>query len=147
LDGVLTSDRNGISRRHLKWPLLSSLMSSAESGMVNLEAAARGRGYLLKIVVVGADDEVVAAQCSLNDTCIDNVIRTCLSGERARRSSADIVKTLDVATGQQSGQLRLAAGSAPRLRNDRCRGGRHYSAHKKGTVPGPHSAFALVGCD
>lgn len=115
--------------------------------MVDLKAPTGRIGDPLQVIRVGAHHEVIAAQCPLDDAGIDNVAGRCHGREGARGSGARIVKRLYRATGQQSGQLSLAARSTPRLRNNWCWGGRHCSAYKKGPMAGPHPALTLVGCD
>ena len=78
------------------------------SGVVDLEPVADGGCYGLKVVGVGADDEVVTAQSSLDHAGVDDV-----GGVSACRYEHDcaglsVVHDLDIATGQQPRELDLA---------------------------------------
>ncbi len=90
--------------------------------MVDFEAAADGGGDGLEVAGVGADDQVPAAQGSLDDAGVDDVGGGGAAGERADGAGLGIVEGLDVASGKQPGQEGLAAAAAPGLGQDVPRG-------------------------
>ena len=70
------------------------------SGLVDFEALADGGDGGLEVAGVGADDQVVAAQGSLDDAGVDNVAGGRAGGERAGGAGPGVVQGLGVAAGQ-----------------------------------------------
>jgi hypothetical protein len=69
------------------------------SGVVDFEAAADGGGNGLEVAGVGANDQVAAAQGSLDDACVDSVGGGRAGGERAGGAGPGVVQDLGVAAG------------------------------------------------
>lgn len=76
--------------------------------MVDLQSVAGGGGDGLQVAGVGADDQVVAAHCSLDHAGIDDIGGSGACGERTDRARLPVIHGLDVAAGQQPDELGLA---------------------------------------
>src|SRR5260370_13163630 len=118
---------------------------SAGSGALDLDTAIDSGGDCLQIADVGTHDQVVTAQGSLSHTSVKDVRGRCASGQRTDRPSPLIVERFDGAAHQQPGEESPAALSSPCLSDYGCGDRRNFTAHKQGSVTGPHAAFPTIG--
>jgi hypothetical protein len=114
---------------------------------INVDVAADSRGNGGQVAFVGADDEVAAPEGTFDNAGVDDVGGPGSPGESSGGLGPGVIESFDLASGQQPGELCLAARASPALRNDGGRDDRHDAAQEQGTMTGPHRALTPFGGD
>jgi hypothetical protein len=95
-------------------------------GNVNVAADSRGDGR--QVAFVGADYKVAAPEGAFDDAGVDDVGGASAPGEGSSGSGSGVIENVDLASGQQPGELRLAGCAPPALGNNRGGDSRHDAA-------------------
>src|SRR6476646_7570402 len=115
--------------------------------MVDVDAAAVGRGDGREIAFIGADDEIAAPQGAFDDAGVDDVGDASAARQGSDGPGPGVVESFGFASGQEPGELRLAGGASPALGYHRGGDGRYDAAEQQGAVAGPHPPLAAFGSD
>jgi hypothetical protein len=78
--------------------------------MVDVDAAADGRGDGREIAFIGADDEIAAPQGAFDDAGVDDVGDASAARQGFDGPGPGVVESFGFASGQEPGELRLAGG-------------------------------------
>ena len=84
-------------------------------------------GEQVKVLGIGADDDVVAAKRSFDDRSVDDVGARCFGKELTHAPRLVVVESLDLAADQETREACLAASAAPPLGHDGRRDGRYLA--------------------
>ena len=76
--------------------------------MVDVDAAADGRGDGREIAFIGADDEIAAPQGAFDDAGVDDVGDASAARQGFDGPGPGVVESFGFASGQEPGELRLA---------------------------------------
>src|SRR6476659_4384135 len=112
--------------------------------MVDVDAAADGRGDGREIAFIGADDEIAAPQGAFDDAGVDDAGDASAAPQGSDGPGPGVVESFGFASGQEPGELRLAGGASPALGYHRGGDGSVQRAGAAGRDGGPTSAARCV---
>ena len=117
------------------------------SGAVDVDVTAGGRRDGGEVAFAGTDDEVAAPQGAFDDAGVDDVAGAGAAGQGSGGPGPGVIESLDFASGQEPGELRLAGCASPAPGHDGGGDCRYDAAEQQGTMAGPHQPLTPFGGD